>query len=113
MRTMFVRISLALCGLTAFAVAVPPVLAQREPAVQKELMERVGDWAETYLEHSPSFAAEEVLSQKQRDKRGGAARKIVSDYFSLRLSSNPRDRSEFRDVLSVDEIGRASCRERV
>ena len=65
-------------------------------------MERVGDWAETYLERSPSFAAEETLSQKQREKRGGVARKIVSDYFCLRLASNPRDRSEFRDVLSVD-----------
>lgn len=113
MRAIFLRISLALCGLAALAVIVPPVLAQREPAVSKELLERVGDWAEFYLDRSPSFAAEETLSQTQRDKRGGAARKIVSDYFSLRLSSSPRDRGEFRDVLSVDgkEIQSATKRE--
>jgi hypothetical protein len=102
MCSIFVRISLAFCGLAGLTVAAPPALAQREPTVQKELIERVGDWAEYYLDHSPSFAAEETLSQTQREKRGGAARTIVSDYFSLRLSSNPRDRSEFRDVLSVD-----------
>jgi hypothetical protein len=102
MRRIFIRITLAICGLTAIALAAAPAWAQREPAVQKELIERVGDWADSYLDHTPSFAAEETLSQKQREKRGGVARTIVSDYFCLRFSSNPRDRSEFRDVLSVD-----------
>ncbi|HEV8383303.1 MAG TPA: hypothetical protein VGQ11_00420 [Candidatus Acidoferrales bacterium] len=102
MRANFIRISLAICGLAALGVAVPPALAQREPAVQKELLERVGDWADNYVEHPPSFAAEETLSQKQREKRGGVTRTIVSDYYCLRLSSSLRDRSEFRDVLSVD-----------
>lgn len=102
MRSIFVRISLALCALAAFAVIAPPSLAQREPPVQKELMERIGDWAEYYLDHFPSFAAEETLSQIQREKRGGAVRTIVSDYFFLRLTSGSRDRGFFRDVLSVD-----------
>ncbi len=96
------RILLAICALTALAVAAAPALAQREPSVSKELIERVGDWAEYYLDHSPSFAAEETLSQTQRERKGGVARTIVSDYFSLRFSSSPRDRGEFRDVLSVD-----------
>ncbi|MCL5288043.1 MAG: hypothetical protein M1453_08645 [Acidobacteria bacterium] len=102
MRSIFLRISLVFCGLTALTVIAPPSLAQREQTVSKELLERVGDWAEYYLDRSPSYAAEETLSQSQREKRGSAARKIVSDYFFVRLSSHPRDRSEFRDVLSVD-----------
>ena len=102
MRVIFVRISPALCVLAALIALAPPALAQREPPVQKELMERVGDWADYYLDHTPSFAAEETLSQTQREKRGGGARTIVSDYFFLRLASGSRDRGFFRDVLSVD-----------
>jgi hypothetical protein len=98
MRAIFIRIALVLCGLAAL-VAAAPVPAQREPTVSKELLERIGDWAEFYLDRSPSFAAEEALTQ--RDKRSGA-RQIVSDYFSLRFSANSREHAEFRDVLSVD-----------
>ncbi len=113
MRSIFLRISLALCGLAALAVIATPALAQRDQTVSKELLERVGDWAEINLDRSPSFAAEETLSQTQRDKRGGAARTIVSDYFSLRLSSSSRDRAAFRDVLSVDgkQIQSAAARD--
>ncbi len=113
MRTLFLRISLALCVLTALAVIAPPSLAQREPTVSKELLERVGDWAEYYLDRSPSFAAEETLTQLPREKRGGAVRTIVSDYFFLRFGSGVRDRGSFRDVLSVDgkEIQSASKRD--
>ena len=99
MRSIFLRISLALCGLAAFAISAAPLPAQREPTVSKELLERVGDWAEFYLDRSPSFAAEETLSQ--RGKRAGS-RQIVSDYFSLRFVASSRDHAEFRDVLSVD-----------
>lgn len=113
MRSIFLRISLALCGLAALIAMAPPSLAQREQTVSKELLERVGDWAEFYLDRSPSFAAEETLSQSQREKRGGLARVIVSDYFCLRLSSGSRDRGAFRDVLSVDgkEIQSSTKRE--
>jgi hypothetical protein len=99
MRSIFLRISLVLCGLAAFAVAAAPPPAQREPTVQKELLERVGDWAEYYLDRLPSFAAEETLSQ--RGKRVGT-RQVVSDYFSLRFPSSSRDHAEFRDLISVD-----------
>ena len=102
MRSLFLRISLALCGLTAFTVIVPPAFTQREQTVSKELLERVGDWADSYLDSTLSFAAEETLMQTQREKRGGAVRTIVSDYFCLRLASGSRDRGAFRDVLSVD-----------
>ncbi len=102
MRSLFARISLALFALAALVVTASPAFAQRDPPISKELLERVGDWAEAYLDSSPNFAAEETLSQTQREKHGGVARRIVCDYFSLRLASSPRDRSEFRDVLSVD-----------
>jgi hypothetical protein len=102
MRSLFPRISLALCGLTAVIALTSPSLAQREQTVSKELLERVGDWADSYLDSTLSFAAEETLLQTQREKRGGATRTIVSDYFCLRLASGARDRSSFRDVLSVD-----------
>jgi hypothetical protein len=102
MRSLFLRISLALCGLTAVIAVAPPSLAQREQTVSKELLERVGDWADSYLDSTLSFAAEETLMQTQREKRSGASRTIISDYFCLRLASGTRDRGSFRDVLSVD-----------
>lgn len=102
MRRLFLRVSLALCGLTVAAAIALPLLAQREQTVSKELLERVGDWADSYLDSTLSYAAEETLMQSQRDKRGGATRTIISDYFCLRLASSARDRGSFRDVLSVD-----------
>jgi hypothetical protein len=102
MRSLFLRISLALCGLTAVIAVASLSPAQREQTVSKELLERVGDWADSYLDSTLSYAAEETLLQTQREKRGGAVRTIVSDYFCLRLGSGARDRGAFRDVLSVD-----------
>jgi hypothetical protein len=102
MRSLFLHISLAVCVLTALLVVASPSLAQREQTVSKELLERVGDWADSYLDSTLSFAAEETLMQTQREKRGGATRTIISDYFCLRLASGARDRGSFRDVLSVD-----------
>lgn len=102
-RTSFLRILLGWFGVWAalLAVGARPAFAQREPPIPKELLERIGDWAESFLDNSPSFAAEETLWQTQRDKKGGAARKIVSDYICVRPASS-RERWQLRDVLSVD-----------
>jgi len=77
-------------------------LPQREPPIPKELLERMGEWAEYFLERSPSYAAEETLTQTLRATKGGERRVITSDYLFVRIMGGPRGRWEFRDVLAVD-----------
>jgi hypothetical protein len=44
--------------------------AQREPAAPKELVERVGAWAEVFLDRCPSFTAIETREEQRAGKKG-------------------------------------------
>lgn len=105
-RLMSRTICKALPVLIAFLlVNAVPMQAQREPAVPKELLERVSDWAERLLAMPLSYSAQETLQQTHfgsKSKSGGGQRQIVSQYFSVRFPSNLRERVEFRDLISVD-----------
>ena len=70
----------------------------------KELLERVDAAAERFLAEYQNFAAVETLQQTLWTRGGKSAQKrqIVSEYWLLRLLSNPRELAEFRDVVSVD-----------
>lgn len=78
-----------LCGAS-------PSRAQREPPVQKELLERVGFWAERYLKDPPEFTATETRREGRPGKRGVMeTREVVSRYVARRDA-------EARETVSVD-----------
>ncbi|HWQ03527.1 MAG TPA: hypothetical protein VNL38_03520 [Candidatus Nitrosotenuis sp.] len=78
-----------------------PAAAQREHPIPKELLERVAEWADAFSARMPGYAAEETLEQTvySRGGRAGGQRRVVSDFFSVRLAES---RSEFRDAVAVD-----------
>lgn len=102
----------AVACLLAFAGAAAPALPQREPPVPRELIERVGEWAEQTLAAKQSYAAEELLVQTTFGKRGRSTRQITSDYFRLFLAENPGAEVEARDTVNVDGEPRRSAAER-
>lgn len=80
-------------------------LAQKEPPVPKELLERVSFWAEKTLSTPLNYAAEETLRQTHfggRGRSGGGQRIIISQYLNVRFGDSARDQQVFRDVVSVD-----------
>jgi len=91
------RASLAACVLLASGIsAAAPALAQREPPVQKELLERVGFWAEHYVKDPPEFTATETRREGRPGKRGVMeVREIVSRYVARR-------EAESRETVSID-----------
>jgi len=68
-------------------------------------MERAGDRADRFLAEFGNYTAEETLEQIRWEgkRRTEVRRRIVSDYFVVRLPENPRELQEFRDVVSVDD----------
>lgn len=86
------------------ANASPATLAQREPPVPKEMLDRVSAWVETFVAGFNSLAAEETLLQTEWNRKGqpSARRQIVSDYLVLRLPPSGQLR-EFRDLIRVDD----------
>jgi hypothetical protein len=105
MRRLAITGGMPLCVLLALA---PAIEAQREPAVPKELLERVSAGAERFLAEYQNFAVVETLQQTvwSRSGRAGQKRQIISEFWRLRLAAGPREAVEFRDVVSVD--GKAS-----
>ena len=71
----------------------------------KELLERAGDWADRFLAEFGNYTAEETFDQTRWEgkRRSEVKRRIVSDYFIVRLPGSPRELQEFRDVVSVDD----------
>jgi hypothetical protein len=78
---------------------------QREPPVQKELLERVSFWAEQLMAEPLNYAAEETLRQSHfggKGRAGGGQRTILSQFITVRFGDSARDQAEFRDVYNVD-----------
>lgn len=69
---------------------------QREPPVQKELLERVGYWVERYLKQPPEYAATETRQDSRPTKKGAADERQMVSRFTARRES------QVREVVSVN-----------
>lgn len=82
-------------------------LAQREPPVQKELVERFGEWADAYVAALPSFTAHESVRQTHFGRRGtvSSVRSGAYQYTLKRSAENPREFEESRTRITAVESG--------
>jgi hypothetical protein len=88
-----------------------PALAQREPPVQKELVERFGEWAEAYVTSLPSFTAHELVRQTHFGRRGAVSsqRSAAYQYTFQRSADNPREFEESRTRIAAAEGGNGAA----
>ncbi len=93
-------------GVIAAACWVAPLvaLAQREPPVQKELVERFGEWADAYTAALPSYTALETVRQTRFGRRGNPSseRSAAYQYTMKRSDENPREFEESRVRAAAD-----------
>ncbi len=92
------------------ALVFVPVLAaraQREPPVQKELMERFGEWADNYTASLPSYTALETVRQTRFGRRGNASdeRSASYDYTFQRAAESSGAFEESRAPAAAGENG--------
>lgn len=94
----------ALLGSAGILPIVFPAVAgaQREPAVPKELLERIGDWAENFLKQAPGFTAVETREESRWSRKGAADRRSVVSRYSVRAAADGESAEESRETLSVD-----------
>ena len=86
---------LILCG-AILAGEPPAVRAQREPPVPKELLERVGFWAERYLKAPPEYMAKETRQDGRPGKKGiWEVRQVVMQFTA-------RGAWQGREMVSVN-----------
>lgn len=81
--------------------------AQREPPVQKELMERFGEWADHYTASLPSYTALETVRQTHFGRRGNASdeRAAAYDYTFQRAAESSGAFEESRAPAAAGENG--------
>lgn len=86
---------------------ISAALAQREPTVQKELMERFGEWADNYTASLPSYAALETVRQTRFGRRGKLSdeRAATYDYTFQRSAESSREFDESRTPAALAENG--------
>ena len=92
--------------LAAACLLLPQdTLAQREPPVQKELVERFGEWAEAYVAALPSYTAYESVRQTHFGRRGAVSSQRSANYqYTFRRSAeNPREFEESRTRIAASE----------
>jgi len=75
---------------------------QREPPAPKELMERVGAWAENYLQTAPDYAATETREESVRGKKAMLeSRGEVVSRYTLRRGGEGGAPIEAREFVSA------------
>ncbi|MGH9814906.1 MAG: hypothetical protein ACRD5F_04125 [Candidatus Acidiferrales bacterium] len=81
--------------------------AQREPPVQKELMERFGEWADHYTASLPSYTALETVRQTRFGRGGkpGDERAATYGYTLQRVAGSPGAFEESRAPAAAGENG--------
>jgi hypothetical protein len=73
--------------------------AQREPSAPKELVERVGAWAEVFLMGGPEYAATETREETRGGKKAG--QRITVAEYTVRREVGGRI-AESRKLISAD-----------
>ena len=88
---------------TALLATAAPVWAQREPAVQKELRERFGEWAEQFSGDVPNYSATETI-ELTRFKRGEpqSPQRFSFRYSLRRYAAKPRELVESRQQITAE-----------
>ena len=79
--------------------APTPVNAQREQSAPKELIERVGAWAEVFLLRCPEYAATERREESRSGKK--ASKRVMVAEYTVRRDNGGRI-AETRKLVSVD-----------
>lgn len=86
---------------------ISAALAQREPTVQKELIERFGEWADNYTASIPSYTALETVRQTRFGRRGKPSdeRAATYDYTLQRVAESSGAFEESRAPAAAGENG--------
>lgn len=80
-------------------VAASDAGAQREPRAPKELVERVGAWAEVFLMYGPEYTAMETLEETRGGKK--PSKRVTVAEYAVRREDGGR-LTESRKLISVD-----------
>lgn len=83
--------------LAALLLHAPALFAQREPAVQKDLRERFGEWADRFPAELPSYTALETVEHTRWDRKGQQSQPVTAAFrYSFRRSPEKGDLVENR-----------------
>lgn len=80
-------------------IAAATTIAQREPNAPKELIERVGAWAEVFLLRCPEYTAVETREETRGGKK--ASKRVTVAEYTARRENGGRI-AETRKLVSVD-----------